>query len=153
MASNEIMFCGHLNYFQNPPLGGRPNTKLRDHGTPNVYNRWFSLFYHVWGHVWTYVHWNSIWLRARPHMTSHYTWVSMTMLHGFGGVFRQMVFGHFLLGSHSSMVTTLGLCVKWPLVPNHKVMRINTKSPKFSQWMVLGYQKLAFKLVLRGWVA
>jgi hypothetical protein len=28
----------------------------------------------------------SIWLRARSHMTSHYTWGSVTTLHGFGGV-------------------------------------------------------------------
>ena len=25
-----------------------------------------------------------------------------------------MVFGHFLLGSHNFMVTTLASCVKWP---------------------------------------
>jgi hypothetical protein len=34
-----IMFHGHLDYFQKPPLGGRPNTKSRDHGTPNAHNR------------------------------------------------------------------------------------------------------------------
>ena len=28
-----IMFHGHLDYFQKPPLGGRPNTKPGDHGT------------------------------------------------------------------------------------------------------------------------
>ena len=27
-----------------------------------------------------------------------------------------MAFGHFLLGSHNLMVTTLGSCVKWSLV-------------------------------------
>ena len=27
----------------------------------------------------------------------------------------RMAFGHFLLGSHNFMVTTFGLCVKWPL--------------------------------------
>ena len=26
-----------------------------------------------------------------------------------------MAFGHFLLGSHNFIVTTLGSCVKWPL--------------------------------------
>ena len=46
------MFHGHLDYFQKPPLGGRPNIKLGDHGTPNAYNRWFVLFYHVWGSAW-----------------------------------------------------------------------------------------------------
>jgi hypothetical protein len=38
-----IMFHGHLDYFQKPPLGGRSNTKLGDHGTPNAHNRWFIL--------------------------------------------------------------------------------------------------------------
>ena len=28
-----IMGHGHLDYFQKPPLGGRPNTKPGDHGT------------------------------------------------------------------------------------------------------------------------
>ena len=32
-------------------------------------------------------HWNSIWLRARSHMASHYTWGTMTtLLHDFEGV-------------------------------------------------------------------
>ena len=30
--------------------------------------------------------WNSIWLRARSHMTSYYTWGYVTTLHDFGGV-------------------------------------------------------------------
>ena len=35
-----IMFHGHLNYVQKPPLGGRPITKpLEDHGTLNAQNR------------------------------------------------------------------------------------------------------------------
>ena len=43
-------------------------------------------FYHVWGPAWIEIHWNSIWLRAQSHMTSHYTWGSVTTLHDFGGV-------------------------------------------------------------------
>ena len=35
------VFRGHLDYFQNWPLGGRPNTKPGDHGT-NV-----DLFYFI----------------------------------------------------------------------------------------------------------
>jgi hypothetical protein len=31
MASNGIMFHGHLDYFLKPPLRGRPNTNLGDH--------------------------------------------------------------------------------------------------------------------------
>jgi hypothetical protein len=46
----------------------------------------YILFYHVWGPAWIEIHWNSIWLRARSHMTSHYTWGSVTTLQDFGGV-------------------------------------------------------------------
>ena len=66
-----IMFHGHLDSFQKSSLWGRPNTKPGDHGTPNTYNRWFILFYHVWGPAWIEVCWNSIWLRARSCMASH----------------------------------------------------------------------------------
>jgi hypothetical protein len=46
-AIKWIMFHSHLNYSQNPPLGGRPNTKPGDPGTPNTHNRRFILFYHT----------------------------------------------------------------------------------------------------------
>jgi len=81
-----IMFHGHLDYFSKSPLGDMPNTKQGDHGTPNAHNRWFTLCYHVWGPTWIEIHWNSIWLRARSHMASHYDWESVTTLHDFGGV-------------------------------------------------------------------
>ena len=54
------MFHGRLDYFQKSPLGGRPNTKLGDHGTMNAHNRWFILFYRVWGPACIKIHWNSI---------------------------------------------------------------------------------------------
>jgi hypothetical protein len=73
MASNGSYFHGHLDYFQKPPLGGRPSTKPGNHGTPNAHNRWFILFYHTCIPAWIEIHWNNIWLRARSHMTSHYT--------------------------------------------------------------------------------
>ena len=87
MASNGSCFMITWIFFlQKPPLGGRPNTKLGDHDTPNAHNRWFILFYHVRGLARIGFPWNSIWLRARSHMTSHYTQGSMTTLHQFGGV-------------------------------------------------------------------
>jgi hypothetical protein len=43
-------------------------------------------FYHVWEPAWTKIHWNGIWLRAWSHMTSHYTWTSVTTPHAFEGV-------------------------------------------------------------------
>ena len=108
-----IMFHGHLDYFQKPPLGGRPNTKPGDHGTPNTHNHWFILCYHAWRPAWIEIHWNNIiCLRAWSHMTSHRTWARDHMTwfwKCFGMSFRQ-----FLLGSHDFNVTALGSCVKWP---------------------------------------
>ena len=102
-----------LGLFSKPPLGGRPNTKLWDSGTPYAHNRWFVLFYHVWGPAWTNSHWNNIWLSARSHMTLHYTWESVTTLHDFGGVLGQPLDTSFWA------LTTLwsrflGSCMKWP---------------------------------------
>ena len=93
------MFHGHFDYYHKPPLGGRSNTKSRDHGTSNNTNRWFILLYHVWGPSWIEIHWCSIWLRAQSHMTSHYTWG----VHDHTIWFWRCLgtaFGHFLLGSH-----------------------------------------------------
>ena len=83
------MFHGHLDYFQEPPLAGRPNTKPGDHGTPNAHNCWFILWYHVRGPAWWEIHWNNIWLRIRSYMASHFTWGSVTTLHDFGGVLER----------------------------------------------------------------
>ena len=49
----------------------------------------FSLFYHVWGPAWVEIPWTSIWLRARSHMASHYTWGSVTTLLNLEGVLRR----------------------------------------------------------------
>ena len=75
-----------LGLFFKTPHGVRPNTKLGDHGTPNTHNCWFIIYYHLWGPTRIKFHWNSIWLRAREHMASHYTWGSVTTLDDFGGV-------------------------------------------------------------------
>ena len=86
MAPNGSCFMITWIIFKNHLLGGMPNTKLGDHGTPNADDCWFILLYHVWRPAWMEIHWNSIRLRARSHMTSHYTWGSVTTLHDFGGV-------------------------------------------------------------------
>jgi hypothetical protein len=80
------MFHVYLDYFQKPPLGGRPNTKHEDRGTPHAHNHWLILSYHVWRPTWIKIHWNSIWLRAKSHVTAHYTWGFVTALHDLGGV-------------------------------------------------------------------
>ena len=64
----------------------RSNTWPWDHSTPDAHNRWYFIFHHAWGPAWIKIHWNNIWLRARLHMTSHYTWGSVTTLCDFGGV-------------------------------------------------------------------
>jgi hypothetical protein len=84
-----IMFHGHLDFLLKSLLGGRSNTNPEDRGTPNAHNRWFILFYHVWGHARIEFHWNNTRLRARSSMTSHYTWRSVTTLHDFGGVLER----------------------------------------------------------------
>ena len=45
---------------------------------------YFLVFYYVWEPAWVETHWNSIWLRARSLMASHYTWGSVTTLHDVG---------------------------------------------------------------------
>ena len=79
---------------------------------PNSHNRWFILFYHVWGPTWIDIRWNSIWLRA------WYTWLHTTLedLWPPTWFWRYLgtAFEHFLLGSHNFMVTALDSCVKWP---------------------------------------
>ena len=114
-AIQWTMFHGHLEYFQKPHLGGKPNTKPGDHGTPNSHSRWFTLFYHVWWPAWTEIHWNSIWLRARSRKTSHYTREPVaTLQHDVGGVLGRLM-DTFFWALTIFMVTALGSCVEWAL--------------------------------------
>ena len=123
---------GHLDYFQKPPLGGKPNTCLGDHGNPNVNDRWYTLVNHVWGPAWIVIHWSSIWLRTQSHMTSHYTWGSMTALHDCEGS------DTFLLGSHNFMVMALGSCAKWPSILQLTLIlwqwSVHVKTSIFTAW-------------------
>ena len=90
MASNGSSFMATWIICKKiPPFGGRPNTKLGDHNTLNTHNRWFVLCYHVVRTCTKRFQWNSIWLRDRSHMTSDYTWISVTTLHDFGSVLGQ----------------------------------------------------------------
>jgi hypothetical protein len=83
MASNGSYFMVTWTIFKN---------HLLDVGltqTSNTHNHWFILFYHAWGLAWIKILWNSIWMKAQSHMTSHYTRGSMTTLHELGGVLGQ----------------------------------------------------------------
>ena len=55
MASSGSWSRGQVDNFQNPPRRGRPNTKPGYHGTLNAHNRWFIIFYHVWGPSWIFI--------------------------------------------------------------------------------------------------
>jgi hypothetical protein len=129
------MFHGHLDYFQKPPLGGRPNTKPGDHETPNTHNRWFILFYHACGHAWIKIHWNSIWLRTRSHMTSHYTWGTMTTLHDFVGVLGRPLDAFFwaLTISRSRLLTRV-----WSGPKSYSNGFLRLKSWDLLTWMGVG---------------
>ena len=80
------MVHGHLDYFQNQLSCRQANTKLGDHGTPNAQKMLICFSISCVRHAWIQIHRNSIWLRARSHMSSHYTWGSVTKLHDSGGV-------------------------------------------------------------------
>ena len=111
----QIMFHGHLDYFQKPPLQGGSNTNPDNHGTPNAHHHWFIPCDQVWGCCMNRKTFNwhlvegpvtydfTLCLRARDHTT--WFWKCL-----------EIAFGHFLLGSHNSMVKALGSCVKWPSI-------------------------------------
>jgi hypothetical protein len=86
MASTRSWFMVTWTIFENYLLEVGLTHNPGDHDTPNAHNCWFILFYRVWGPTWIEIHWNGIWLRAQSHMTSQYTWGSVTTLHDFGSV-------------------------------------------------------------------
>ena len=108
MATNGSCFIVTWTIFKNRLLGYGPNTKPRDRDTPKSHNRWFMIFYHVWGPTWIEFNWNRISLRDRFHMTSHYTWGPVTILHMILEVSWDGIWT-LLLGSHNLMVTALWL--------------------------------------------
>ena len=86
MASNGSCFMVTWTDFENQLLKvgltqNRGTMALRKLTTISLF-----LFYHVWGSAWIDIHWNGIWLRNLSHMTSHYTWGSVTTPNDFGGV-------------------------------------------------------------------
>ena len=100
--------------FTKPPLGGRSNTKPVDHGTPNAHNRWFILFYHLWGPARIEIHWNNIQLRAQftydfiQHLRvcDHITWFWRCVRMAFW----TLPFGLSQFHGHGSLRS----CGKWP---------------------------------------
>ena len=104
---------GHLNYFQNPSLGGRLNTSSKTCAlwTLIIVNlvhcmKGKSLKYHL--------------VEAWSHMTSHYTWESLTTLCDFGSALRQPLYIFFwaLTISWSRLLA----CMWWPLFYSMKLI-------------------------------
>jgi hypothetical protein len=135
-ASNGSCFMVTLlDCFQNSPLGGRPNTKPGDHGTLNARNLWFySFIIIVWGFAWIEIHWNGIWLRTRSHMTSHYSWGSMTTLHIFGGVLGRP-FKTFFWALTISWSRLLARVWKWPLGVSNLESHVFFPLTQVQKWM------------------
>jgi hypothetical protein len=86
MASNGSCFMVTWTIFKTYLLEVGLTRKPGDHGIRNADDRWFILFCHAWGPTWIGIDWKGIWLRARSHRTSHYTWGSVSTLCDFGGV-------------------------------------------------------------------
>ena len=81
MAPNGSCLMVTWTLLKKPPLGGRPNTKLGDHGIPKSPNQWFIIFHHVRGPCMNRICWG-----PRAHMTSHYTCGPVSTLHDFRSV-------------------------------------------------------------------
>ena len=115
-ASNGACFMVTWDFYQKPPLGGRPYTKpwkaaLQMLTTVDL--PYFIMCEDM--HENKFIQ-NNCWSRAWSHTTSQYTWV--TTQNDFGGVLWRPL-SHFHLGSHNSMGTALGLRWSDPLGPLH----------------------------------
>jgi hypothetical protein len=111
MASNGTCFMVTWIILKNHLLEVGLTQNRGDHGTPNAQNRWFILYYHVWGPACIKIHWEGpVTYDFTPHsrVRDHTTWCWRCV--------GTTAFGHFLLGSQNFIVTALGSCVKWPLV-------------------------------------
>ena len=118
----RIMFHGHLDYFQKPPLRGRPNTNPRDHNTLNAHNHWFILLYHMWRPTWTkqnpikiaFNWWpGHIWL----HTTLKGPWPHYIILEVHWAGLRTHSFGLLQLHGHGYWL----MHAKWPLLSQPKL--------------------------------
>jgi hypothetical protein len=67
--------------------------------------------------TWIDIHWNDIWLRARLHVTSHYTRGPVITIQDFGSVFWWPLDTFLFGGSPLTMSWSrlFGSCVKWSL--------------------------------------
>jgi hypothetical protein len=86
MASNGSCFMVTLIILKNHVLEVGLTQNRETMTLQTLLNYCLILLCHAWGPAWIDIRWNSIWLRAHSHMTSHYTWGSVTTLRDFGSV-------------------------------------------------------------------
>ena len=117
-----------LSYSQKPSLGGKPNTKPGDHGTPD------PLFYSIISWVRTHVNRNSL----KQHLVEGLVTYGIT-LHSrvcdHTSWFWRCIgtaFAHSLMGSHNVMVTAFG---SWPLKSfEMNQQQTHIRSPLYVIW-------------------
>ena len=112
VACRVYCFMVYWILHQSPPQKGGPNTKLGDHETSKSHNPRFIIYYCLEWPTWIGWWWNSIWLRSRSRMSSHYTWrsVSHDIQFPWYGLWMSSK------GPQNFMVTALRHSVERPLV-------------------------------------
>ena len=110
-----IMFHGHLEYIQEPPLGGRPNTQLGDHAWHSERSQ--LLIHSILSCVRTCMNRYSVkWPLVEGPITYDFTPHSRACDHTtwfWKSVLRRPL--SIFLGSHNFMVMVFGSCDNWPL--------------------------------------
>jgi hypothetical protein len=86
MASNKSCFMITWTTFKHHFLEVRLTQNRETMALRTLTQLLIYSIYHVWGPTCIEIHWINIWLRAWSHMTTHYTWGSVTTLHDFGRV-------------------------------------------------------------------
>ena len=145
------MFHGHSDYSQKPPLGGRINTKLGDHGTPNAHNRWFILFlswvrtwmnrnslqYHLVEGLVTYDF--TLHSRVRDHTTWFWRCVRMAIEHSFGLSQFQGHNSWLACGVALSNRTVMGYtCIAVINLPHNKLHHMKEWKERVAIWDGMG---------------
>jgi hypothetical protein len=138
MASNGCCFEVTWTIFKNPPLGGRLDTKLGEHGTLKSHNHWFIRFYHAWGPRVNATSLKEHWIGWGPDMIWEVSW---------DGLWTH------LLGPHNFMVMALGSCVQWPLDPHKNptsyLHNLQTHGPNEFAWL---YEPVLEKIKNHRWL-
>ena len=103
MASNGSRFMVTWIVYKKPHLGGRCNTRPRDHGTPKYHSRCFILFHHARG---PRMNRNALKWHLNEHLV---TYGAVTTRHGSRGVLgRPLKILFWVVSCYNFMVSALG---------------------------------------------